>query len=494
MKKFAKVLLALMMIAAMVVPTSLVTMAAELSINQNGYYGNYAGTGCGFLDGNMYIAEGLKAANTSELTVTVNGKTAYFNNGYLGEKHCALREADYGNDGKVAGGWLQIGVVGADVVPGVNTMVVTDTEGNTVTLTFEATINALGTSYAKVVGDYKEKTMKAEIVFNTDPGFAIGTTFNGHCHDDHGSEGTFTVTAYDAATKMYTIESTNFVTTQSLLELQVTSEGDYNGYFVSATINEYNAKVADGGVVGTKVAISEISANRGDANNLIDGTDNKLESGTVPSASNPLVVNFKTAESFKLNTLILYTGNDDADWQNRAPKAFKVYGIAADGTETKLFETADAAMENKNFAPYAYNIDATTAYSSYKLEITDYKGAGYFQFGELEIYSDDVTITSDPIYTVKTGIVAYNGTAPVAAPDTNPPATEPDTTEPNPPVTEPGTSDTTGTDDTTADEAPDADDGEAGDEEGISMVWIIAGAAAVAAVAVVIVLVTKKKK
>ncbi len=416
MKKFAKVLLSLALAAAMVVPATLTASAAELTINPNGYYGNYAGTGCGFLDGNMYITEGLKGDSTADLTVTVNGNTAYFNNGYLGQKHCALREADYGDDGKVAGGWLQIGVVGADVVPGTNTMVVTDKEGNTVTLEFEATINALGTSYAKVTGDAKAKTMKAEIIFNTDPGFEIGTTFTGRCHDDHNSTGTFTVTAYDEATKMYTIEATDYATTQSLLELKVTSEGEYKDYYVSATINAYNAYTGSE-IVGTKITITEATCNRTNkpGSNLIDGTVEKVE-GDPPSESDPVVITFKTADAVKVDTLMLYTASDDASYNNRAPGAFKLYGITADGTEELIKDVADSGMQNVNYAPFAVDIDATTAYSEYKMVITSMinngDGSWWFQLGELEIYSDDAAMTD--IYEVKTGAVAYNGTAPQA--------------------------------------------------------------------------------
>ncbi|MBO5779471.1 MAG: hypothetical protein J6R82_07880 [Clostridia bacterium] len=421
MKKFTKVLLALTLIAALVVPTAMSSFAAELTINPDGYYGNSANTGCGFLDGNMYITEGLKGDSIADLSVTVNGNTAYFNNGYLGVKHCALNEADYGDAGKVAGGWLQIGVVGADVVSGTNTMVVTDKEGNTVSLNFDATINALGTSYAKVVGDAEAKTMKAEIVFNTDPGFEVGTTFEGRCHDDHNSTGVFTVTAYDEATKMYTIESTNFVTTQSLLELKVTSEGTYKGYFVSATINEYNA-YAGSQIAGTKITITEATCNRTNkpGSNLIDGTVEKVE-GNPPSESDPVVITFKTADAVTVNTMMLYTAGDDASYNNRAPGAFKLYGVAADGTETLIKDVADSGMQNVNYAPFAVDIDATAAYSEYKMVITSMinggSGSWWFQLGELEIYSDDAAMTD--IYEVKTGAVSFNGTEP-KAPETTP--------------------------------------------------------------------------
>ncbi len=434
MKKFAKALLAIAMAAAMVVPAALGASAAELTINPNGGYGNSINTGCGFLDGNLYAVEGLKADSVADLTVTVNGKTAYMCDGYLGMRHGRLHDVVDGDAGKVAGG-MQVGIIGADVVSGTNTVVVTDKDGNTLTQTFDATITALGYTYAKVTGDAKAKTMTVEVAFNTDPGFAIGTTFEGKCHDDHGSTGEFKVTAYDADTKVYTITSTDFATKESLLELKVTSDGDYKDAFVCVAINAYNYKTSDGGVIGgNKVTITEITANRGDAANLIDGTENKLEGG-VPSESDPITITFKTESAVKIETLVLYTGGDDETWNNRAPGAFKLYGIASDGAEVLIKDVADSGMQNKNFTPYATEIGATVAYDSYKLVITSRIDRevtawynDWFQLGELEVYSVAPTVSYEPTYEQKTGAVAYLGIDPNAPvePDTTP--VEPDTT------------------------------------------------------------------
>ncbi len=422
MKKFAKALLAITMAVAMVVPAALGVAAAELTINESGQYGNLSSTGgCGFLDGNLYTNEGLKGANTQDLTVTVNGKTAYFNNGYLGQKHCGLNTYN-----EVAGAWLQVGIVGADLVVGDNTLVVTDTEGNTITRTFTSSTVALGYSYAKVVGDAKAKTAKAEIVFNTDPNFAIGTTFEGRCHDDHNSKGEFKVTAYDAETKMYTIESTDFVTKQSLLELKVTSEGTYKDAWISATINSYNGKISDGGVIGgTKVSATGVSSTLGNVEKMFDGKpDPKLE-GNFPSEG--VTITFTTAEAVKIDAFVFWT-HDDGSWNNRAPKAFKLYGVK-NGTDELIKDVTDAGIGNVNNAPFLVDIDATTAYDSYKLVVTDKLGgnSGYFQIGDLDVYSVAPVISTEPVYEQKTGVVAFNGTEPKAPETVEPETTVPET-------------------------------------------------------------------
>ena len=429
MKKFTKVLLCAALAASMVVPAAMSVSAAELTLQtDNPMYGGTSAVvndGHGFIEGDLTFTESLNAEDLSDIKVEVNGKVAYWNNGYMGYRHCQLRDDSNHNLPKAS---LQLGIVGADVVAGENTIKFTVGE-DTYTQTFTSNTNILGTSYAKVTGDAKAKTAKAEIVFNTDPGFEIGTTFEGSCHDDHGSKGTFTVTKYDEVTKMYTIESTNFVTTQSLLELKVTSEGEYKDYWVSATINEYNTYVKSE-ISGTKIAITEATINRDNkpGSNLIDGTSEKVEGG-VPTETDPVIITFKTADAVKVNTMILYTGGDDANWNNRAPKAFKLYGVTADGAEELIKDVADSGMQNFNFTPYAIDIDATVAYNSFKMVITSRidrpqtaNQNDWFQLGELEIYSDDAGMTD--IYEVKTGAVAYNGTVPTATQPEQPGTTE----------------------------------------------------------------------
>ncbi|MGM9648177.1 MAG: discoidin domain-containing protein [Eubacteriales bacterium] len=428
MKKFTKALLCAAIAATMAVPTALTASAAELTV-VDGSYGNITSTGgCGFLDGNLYVSEGFTADSLNDLTVTVNGKTAYFNNGYLGVKHCGLK-TDYG-DGKPANGWLQVGIVGADLVAGENTLVITDKAGNTVTRTITSSTNTLGYTYSEVASDAETKTLKAEIIFNADPGFAIDTTFEGRCHDDHGNtNGTFRVTAYDADTKMYTIEATDYVPGQSLLELKVTSDGAYKDYWISTTINSKNTLNASGltdanttavTTGATKQTLTNLASTFASdklgslTNGVGDGTG-KWEGG-FPGEG--ITLTFETESAVKASYLVLYTGNDDKDWNNRAPGAFKLYG-STNGTDyVEIKNVAASGMKgNANYAPTAFKLPATTEYKYYKLVITSTLGAGYFQMGELELYTGDVTLPDAlPVdgYSVVAAGVAYNGTHPQA--------------------------------------------------------------------------------
>lgn len=445
MKKFTKVLLCAALAVSMAVPTALTVSAAELSNLGDDYKFAKDDNRCndGFLDGNLFLSASLQAESLSEVGVKVNGKTAYWNIGYMGVKHCNLGDVNYVNEnGEVTStvprSNLQIGIIGADLTVGENELVLIDKNGDTYTETFTSKVNALGTSYAKVTADAETKTVTAEIAFNADPGFAVGTTFEGRCHDDHNNGATFTVTAVDAKTKLYTIKAENYVPNQSLLELKVTSEGTYKDYWVTATINSKNTAIAQGmtdadtaAVVAgaTKQTLSDVTTTLGDANALTNGVGDgtgKMEGG-FPGE---ITVTFKTASEVDATYLVLYTGNDDASYNDRAPGSFVLYG-SNDGNEWTVIKNVETSgMKGAaNYAPTAFALTDTTAYSQYKLVITSTLGAGHFQMGELELFTGDVTLT-DGIpaegYAPVAAGVAYNGTAP-KAPVTNEPITSPQT-------------------------------------------------------------------
>ena len=417
MKKFTKVLLALTLIAAMVVPSAMGVFAAEKEAT--GTIGD--GHGCGFIDSNLTVTSPWVADSIADLEVTVNGKPAYWNLGYLGQKHCGL-----GGD-KL---WTQIGIVGADLVTGdkANTVVIADNSGSTYTQTFTSNVNALGTSYAKVFADAAAKTVVAEIVFNTDPGLAVGTTFEGKCHDDHGNKGTFTVTAYDKDTKVYTISAENYVPKQSLLELKVTSEGTYKDYFVSATINAMDSKatfIGDSAIVdaSTKVALSNPTVTVDTNGNtfsvpsrLFDAQNNgvggqKIE-GNWPGA---MTITFEAAEGAKPSYIVFYT-DDDGNYSNRAPKTVTISASKDNATWTVLKDNVAAGIENYNESAFALELMATEEYKYFKVQITEKLGdqGGYFQLEEIMLLEGDkVEGTSREKIEDLVGPVAYNGTAPV---------------------------------------------------------------------------------
>lgn len=420
MKKFTKVLLALTLIAAMVVPMAVSSFAKELTP----YQGNYTGmnTGCGFLDGNVYCEEGFAGEDVDDLTVTVNGKPAYINNGYLGNAHTGLQSEGEGKTNNK----FWVGVVGAEIVEGENTMVVTDKAGDTLTYTFNSSTKALGTSYAKVVSNLAKKTVKAEIAFFNDPGFAIGTEFEGKCHDEHGTTATFKVTKYDEATKIYTIEAKDYAPSHSVLELKVTSEGEYKDYFVSANIHQGGKKKADKGVEGDMIKLVSATSVQtgttnawGNASNLIDGFSNPKAEGGFPEGGVTITVEAK--EATKAATLVLYT-NDDGDWNNRAPKTFKVYASNTAGEKgVEVANVEDSGIQNVNHTPFAFKLNTTEAYKYYTIEISSFLGTGWVQVGEVELYTGDVTITDEVGVVTLKGDVAYNGTKPEAPVDPDTP-------------------------------------------------------------------------
>ncbi len=437
MKKILSTVLAAALLVGTFALGGMSASAAELELHQNAPYGQLGNTGgCGFIDGNLYFTTGLKAESLSDVKVEVNGKTAHWNIGYQGTRHCNLNDA---ND--IAKSWLQVGIVGADLVVGENTLTVS-AGGDTYTHTFTSTARALGVSYSKVETNAQTKKTEVELVFNTDPKLAVGTTFEGRAHDDHNNTAEFKVTKYDSKTGLYTIEG-DYTTGNTLLELKVTSEGDYKDAWITATINtKSGAFVGDKKVTqeATKITITEATANRGDASKLIDGKVDKLECG-IPSEADPITITFKTGTAVKPDYLVIYTGGDDASWINRAPGAFKLYGVSGE-TETLILEKNESGMQNVNFTPFAFAVDNNTAYDTFKLVITSrislpqLDGQWYndwFQIGEIELYTGSVTVSDSDRYETVTGAVAFNGTAPVVEPTKPADPTKPvDPTKPAP--------------------------------------------------------------
>jgi len=393
MKTFTKVLLIVVLLAVIVIPASLLSSATEMTV-----YSSNCGTGCGFIDGNLKCNESF-VGSVTELTVTVNGKPAYICNGYLGVQHNGIRNAD-----DKTSNHFQLGIVGADVVKGDNVLVVTDKGGNTVTHTFTSDTRILGISYSKVTADEEKRTVTAEIVFTDDPGFAIGTTFEGKCHDDHSNSTTFKVTDYHRGTKVYTIVGEGYTTEKSLLEFKVTSSGDYKDAWFAAAIN-YKLTVPRAALSSndtnmvisntTKLSLSDVTGTPGDASKLTNGVESDSGKFECNISKLPATITFKTAEAVDASYLVLYTGNDDESYGGRAPGAFTLYGSNDNGvTWTVIKDVKASGIPTggvKNYAPYAFALTDTAKYNTYKLEIIDTTGAGHFQMGELELYTGNVS-------------------------------------------------------------------------------------------------------
>ena len=340
--------------------------------------------GCGFIDSNLYLENGFdEATELNDIKITLNGETAYWNKGYEGYRHCNL----YGYD-NTANAHIHVGIVGGDLIQGKNTLTLTCGD-DVLTQYFTSTTNALGTSYAKVTSDASAHKTVAEIIFNKDPGFAIGTTFEGRVHDNHNTTSTFKVTDYNRFTGMYTIVGEGFVSTHTLLELKVTSEGQYKDYWVCATINAKNGAPKAGADViagSTIVPITNATSTFGEANLLIDSqkedgtTGNKLQ-GNWPGST--VTVGLTAERALKLSYIVFFT-DDDGSWGNRAPKHVKLYGSADNSSWTPLMEIQDAGIQNVSNTAFAVDVSASDAYQYYKLEILSNKGnGGYFQIEEI---------------------------------------------------------------------------------------------------------------
>jgi hypothetical protein len=400
----------------------------ELQPSDKATYGQFSGVssdGCGFIDANLYFTKSLDVETLSDVKIEVNGKAAYWNNGYLGYRHCALNKA---ND--LEKSWIQVGIVGAELTADENNVLKLTAGGDTYTQTFTSVIAAKSYSYSQVVADKTTKTVTATIIYNSNPGYKVGDELTGKCHDDHSNTATFKVTAVDGNT--VTLTATDYVPSTSLLELK-----DANGVFTTATINTAYVTASDAQALSdddtqavingaTKQTLKDVTSTKtesgdsfSDASKLTNGVadgSGKLEGG-FPSGG--ITITFSTESAVSATYLVLYTGNDDASFNDRAPQSFTLYG-STDGTNYTAIKTvATSGMQNKNYNPSAFALLNAGSYQYYKLVITSTMGASYFQMGELELYTGSVTLTGTVpkegtyVGTIQAG-VAYNGTAPAA--------------------------------------------------------------------------------
>lgn len=440
MKKLLSTLMAIAMISGTVALGAVSVSAAELQLHENADYGQFQSVGgdCGFIDSNLYFTTSLNVESLSDIKIEVNGKTAYWNIGYLGEKHCQLRDAN-----EIAKSSLQLGIVGADLHVGEDNTLKLTAGGDTYTKTFTSSIAAKSYSYSQVTMDKVSKTVTAVIIYNDDPGYKVGDTFTARCHDDHSNTTTFKVTAVDG--KKVTLKAENYVTGQSLLELK-----DANDVYTSVTINTVSYQTAEGTnaltaeqtatvLNGTKLTLSNPAVGGGfsgnDVSNAFDGdvgTPGVKDSGTKLEGSfvSGMTISWEATE--KADYYVIYTGKDSKDWP-RWPTAWNLYG-SKNGSDYVLIDTVvNSGMEAVDATPYAFKIDTPDNYTSYKIEITDGSFQNnWFQINEIEMYASDAAIT-EPAVEVSTETIgegAYQGTEPTD-PVTPPTDDKPDTPAPS---------------------------------------------------------------
>lgn len=427
MNKLTKRIVALILVACMVIPGSLLSgVLAEdgkLELRSDNYYGNKVKADDGFVEGDLLFTKALSASSLSEIAVEINGKPAYWNVGYLGAAHCALQQGAYRTEdgGGVYTGVdrdaLQLGIVGAELKAGDgNTFKIIDKNGDTYETTFNSSHDALGISYATATADSFARTVEIKVIFNEDPGFTTGDTFfEGRTHDEHNNTGVFKVTAYDPDTEMYTISSDYFATQHSLLEMRCTSGSNTDKWFsLSVNSNNVLSRNSDNKITLSNPKAFETNNSNSsfsDANRLIDGRLSgdacKLE-GVFPSGG--VTITFEADTSKGVPGTIVFGTNDDGDWPNRAPKAVVVYGSDSEGGRDEiLLQTDDVKISNIKEAYFAVEINSSKAYKYYTVDIVSNKGnGGYFQIAEIEMY----TGAAADMYSVQAGGNAFIGTDP----------------------------------------------------------------------------------
>ncbi len=377
------------------------------NLTASGRIGNQSNA-CGFIDSNVTFDQTISVSSLSDIKILVNGKSAWWNIGYLGEKHCGIKDEHK----------IQIGIVGAEINPGWNsvTLIMGDT-GDVYSQSFNSTFTSRGVTYSKVEADKTTDTVTAVIIYNTAPGYKVGDTLTGKCHDDHDNTATFKVTAVDG--NKVTMVAENYVPNQSLLELQ-----DKDKVYTTVTINTTSISASDPQALsdantnvvinsGSKQILTGISSVKnsdgsvfGTVANLFDGkTSPKLEGGW-PSGG--ITVTFKAESAIKATYLVLYT-HDDGRYGNRAPQEFILSGSADGTTYTEIKHVYTSGIQNASDKAFSFALNGDTAYEYYKLEVLSNLGnGGHFQIGELELYTANVNlpdpIPADGIYTVVQGI------------------------------------------------------------------------------------------
>lgn len=131
--------------------------------------------------------------------------------------------------------------------------------------------------------------------------------------------------------------------------------------------------------------------NGGKAENLFDGTNEKMEGGWVEGG---VIVTFETTRATTITAYTMKT-QDDGSWTNRMPKSWNLYG-SNDGSEYTLLDSVSnypTINVNNVFYDDDFRVDNVGAYTYYKLEVTDKAAtnSGHFQIAELVLSEFDLS-------------------------------------------------------------------------------------------------------
>ena len=106
---------------------------------------------------------------------------------------------------------------------------------------------------------------------------------------------------------------------------------------------------------------------------------------------------FSASEPISVTGYSIVTGNDNAEWIDRNPKSWTLYGCndSSAGSVSDSWVVIDSIendtnLEDKNYASYPYDVNSATAtwYQYFKLEITATQGADVMQMSEFILNYD----------------------------------------------------------------------------------------------------------
>ena len=105
----------------------------------------------------------------------------------------------------------------------------------------------------------------------------------------------------------------------------------------------------------------------------------------------PVFVTWKT-DAVKATGYEIVTANDNAENPGRNPGAWTLYGSNDYENWTALDAVeADNVLQDVNFTPFTFAIDAPAEYTYYKFEVTSIVGGGVMQISNLNLLTGDVT-------------------------------------------------------------------------------------------------------
>ncbi|MBO7119544.1 MAG: hypothetical protein J6W03_04425 [Bacteroidaceae bacterium] len=104
-------------------------------------------------------------------------------------------------------------------------------------------------------------------------------------------------------------------------------------------------------------------------------------------SNNWLTIETKDGQAYAVKSYS-FTTHDDGDWNNRAPKSWKIEGSNDNSTWVTLDDVTDGGIQNLNYKTFEYTPSNTTDKFRYiKLTLRSMLGTGWTQVGEFHVLS-----------------------------------------------------------------------------------------------------------